>query len=70
MTLYINSDTYYLSVSEGRSLAGEFLFLGTQPKDANKPPTVLPDTNGTLYIECSTMRSVMVLAMESMNDEV
>ena len=65
MILYIHSNASYLSISKGKSRAGGVLFLCTQTKDPTKPPTVLPETNVPIYIECSIMRSIIASTMEA-----
>ena len=62
--LAIYSDASYLSVSQAKSRASGFHFLGKGPPNLKNPEYFVPTVNGILPVVCKIMLNIMASAAE------
>ena len=65
MSLHIDSDASYLSVTKARSRVGGNYFLSSPSAKPNQQPTAILPPNGTIYAVCNILRNVMPSAAEA-----
>lgn len=65
MTLHIDSDASYLSVSLARSRAGGHFYLSEHSNDKSKAPTTVPTNNGAIHTVCTVIKNVVGSAAEA-----
>ena len=65
MSLYIDSNASYLSVTKACSRVGGHYFLSSPSAKPDQPPTSIQPPNGTIYAVCNILRNAMPSTAEA-----
>jgi hypothetical protein len=65
MTLHIESNASYLSLTKARSRTGGYYYLSATSQNPAKLPTIAPPINGAIYVHCNKIRHIMASAAEA-----